>query len=485
MRKTLILILLQLTVLCVFGQVPADYYSRAEGLKKADLKAALHTIIGYADVLDYGSGAGKTWSGFYVTDRMANGQVRDRYSYEKFYFSSSDNADKATAVSGMNIEHSMANSWWGGTKNQAYKDLHHLMPCETGINSKKGNYAMGIVTNNKQGNGCTKVGSGPANGETIAMWEPADEWKGDFARVYFYMATCYSNLTWKSNGLNQLENNAWPTLQRWAYELLLQWSANDPVDQIERERNEAVYKIQGNRNPFVDYPELANYIWGSKTDVAWYADNTDPDPEDPDPEDPEKPGTDPDEPDTDPEPETPSDNRDGSFERPYTIGDVRTMSATGSTKVWVMGYILGSASSSSKLYATGKDVDTNIAVGETADADTFVPVKIASTDMRNSLGVCSNPSHKGKQVKIYGAIGTYFGVTGIINVENYWLGGTFYDPEGNGVPSSIDANFASPVDAETAVFTLSGRYVGTEVPNATGTYIVRSKRHAYKVRNTN
>ena len=66
-----------------------------------------------------------------------------------------------------------------------------------------------------------------------------------------------------------LENNDWPTLQNWAYELLLEWSRQDPVDNIEKDRNEAVYSIQGNRNPFIDYPYLAEYIWGDSITYAF------------------------------------------------------------------------------------------------------------------------------------------------------------------------------------------------------------------------
>ena len=169
----------------------------------------------------------------------------------------------------MNIEHSFPKSWWGGNTNQAYKDLFNLMPCEVSINSAKSNYAMGVVTSVKTNNGCTKVGKGSAGSKTANLWEPADEWKGDFARSYFYMVTTYSDLTWTGEGLTMLEQDEWPTLQRWAYELFLKWNRQDPVDDIERQRNEAVYGIQGNRNPFVDFPNLAEYIWCDSVDYAF------------------------------------------------------------------------------------------------------------------------------------------------------------------------------------------------------------------------
>jgi endonuclease I len=256
--------------LSVWADAPLEYYKSADGKKKAELKSAFHNIIRRATVLDYGSGADHTWAGFYQTDRFNGNQVRDRYSYGVFYFPS----NHVSAASGMNIEHSFPKSWWGGNKNQAYQDLFNLMPCEISINTTKSNYAMGVVTTVKETNGCTKVGKGSAGNKTANLWEPADEWKGDFARSYFYMVTAYSDLTWTGEGLTMLEQDEWPTLQRWAYELFLKWNRQDPVDDIERQRNEAVYGIQGNRNPFVDFPNLAEYIWGDSVDYAFDVNGT-------------------------------------------------------------------------------------------------------------------------------------------------------------------------------------------------------------------
>lgn len=258
--------------------IPDGYYNNADGKKKAALKAAMHDIIQPVTVLNYGSGAGKTWTGFYKTDRTSDNYVIDRYSKRTDWvkFSSSDSEYSASAPSGMNIEHSFPKSWWGGSSSvSAYKDLFNLMPCESGINTTKSNFAMGKVTGNIKGNGYTKVGTGPTSpGNNANLWEPDDQWKGDFARGYFYMVTTYSHLTWVSNGLDMLENNDWPTMQEWAYTLLLEWAKNDPVDEIEKKRNDAVYGIQQNRNPFVDFPNLAEYIWGDSVDYAFNIDTS-------------------------------------------------------------------------------------------------------------------------------------------------------------------------------------------------------------------
>lgn len=260
----------------LFAQIPSGYYNPAEGTKKEQLKTALHQIIKDADVLKYGSGDGYTWEGFYQADRLTGNEVFDRYSNIKRYFNGSN------SVSGMHIEHSFANSWWGGIKNQAYKDLHHLYPADGTANMRKSNHPIGIVSEEVgEPNGVIKVGwSASRPGERIKAWEPADEYKGDFARTYMYMVTCYEDYAdlWKSEGLNMLDNNTYPVFEKWAIELLLEWNEQDQVDEMERTRNETVYAIQGNRNPFIDHPELAGYIWGKDTLNTFYTQpgNTEP-----------------------------------------------------------------------------------------------------------------------------------------------------------------------------------------------------------------
>lgn len=269
---------LLLLVLPVYGQ--GDYYRSVEGLKKSELKTALHKLIQPDVVLKYGGkGEGYTWSGFVVTDRMPNGSVRDRYSDVVRRFNG------LNAVDGMNIEHIFANSWWGHTMNDAYCDLFNLFPSDGSANGRKSNNPVGVVTETPSfDNGVTRVGKSTSYraDSLITVWEPADEWKGDFARSYFYMATCYEDYTdlWTTTeGLLMVERNRYPTLREWVSSLLLEWNEQDPVDDIERERNEAVYGIQGNRNPFVDYPQLSDYIWGDKTEMVFYIDEESTEPE--------------------------------------------------------------------------------------------------------------------------------------------------------------------------------------------------------------
>ena len=268
-RKCVSFFAVLLCTFSLYGQ--AEYYSKIEGLKKAALKTGLHELIQPHKVLNYGGkGDGYTWAGFASTDSMPGGYVRDRYSHTLRKFSG------LNAVDGMNIEHVFANSWWGHVVNNAYCDLFNLYPSDGSANGRKSNNPVGVVTESGgYDNGSIKVGKSKSYraDSLITVWEPADEWKGDFARTYFYVATCYEDYTdlWQTaEGLLMVEQNRYPTLRAWVSRLLLQWNEDDPVDDIERQRNDAVQKIQGNRNPFVDYPQLAEHIWGDNVDDAFY-----------------------------------------------------------------------------------------------------------------------------------------------------------------------------------------------------------------------
>lgn len=245
----------------VSAQIPQGYYDALKGKKGAELKTAVHNIIKNAKVLKYGSGNGATWYGFYTTDND-NGYVIDRYSNNRVKF-----GKQGDVPGGMNIEHSFPKSWWGGTKTKAYMDLFNLMPSDKDANTRKSNYGMGIVTNASYDNGCIKVGTGS---EGFMVWQPSKEWEGDFSRGYMYMATAYQDYTWISDQAKQsLTQGDYPTLKKWAYELYIKWAKEDPVSKLEVDRNNAVYKIQGNRNPFIDFPNLMEYIWGDSVNYAF------------------------------------------------------------------------------------------------------------------------------------------------------------------------------------------------------------------------
>lgn len=260
--RALLLAAFALSAFALAAEVPAGYYNSLNGKKDAALKTEVYTIIhnftrisSYSDLPKY----------FMHTDVYPESmRWWDMYSSIPLY---------APSFSGLNREHSFPKSWWGGSeKVAAYTDLNHLYPSEMKANSAKSNWPLGTVntlSNVKFDNGVCKVGY-PVNGQggnAQYVFEPDDEYKGDFARTYFYMATCYQDYTWKYTWM--VQQNTYPTLSPWAIKLLLEWHRADPVSQKERDRNEVVFSYQNNRNPFIDLPELAEYIWGERMGEAF------------------------------------------------------------------------------------------------------------------------------------------------------------------------------------------------------------------------
>jgi endonuclease I len=263
----------------LFAQIPAGYYNAAEGKSISQLKTALYNIIKNPNVTTYA----QIWYSFLSTDERPDNpnHVWDMYSDipdgtpPYIYTMQSDQCGNYSKENDCyNREHSFPKSWFDDALPMLH-DLFHIYPTDGYVNGKRSNYPFGEVQSASwtSRNG-SKLGDGTSSqGYTGTVFEPIDAYKGDFARTYFYMATCYENVftSWFSNSEAQpmLAGNAYPGYKTWAVNLLLKWHRNDPVSQKETNRNDAVYSIQGNRNPFIDYPELVEYIWGNKTSEIW------------------------------------------------------------------------------------------------------------------------------------------------------------------------------------------------------------------------
>ena len=260
--------------------MPEGYYSGANGKQDGALKDALKSAIRDHTAIPYGNGANSTWGVFYYSDRDEEGYCMDMYCDTWYKFSS-----PGSSVTGCNIEHSFAKSWWGGSNNDAYKDCYHLNPSNSTANSARSNYPLGVPEKELKSNtGSLKVGKKHHPTMDVDFWvfEPKDEYKGDFARAYFYMATCYghwSNGTydpvcsryqgWRLDNKDvgskfAMQNDNYLEFQPWEQEVLIQWHRQDPVSIKEIRRQDAVSDFQHNRNPFIDYPYLAEYIWGNR-----------------------------------------------------------------------------------------------------------------------------------------------------------------------------------------------------------------------------
>jgi len=252
------------TTRMAIGAMPGLYYEYAQGTTDSTLKNHLGYIICAGKRYRYGSGSKKTWDAFYHTDRdTLTNRVLDMYSNNVRYF---DPEHPTASVAEFDIEHMLPKSWWGGDVNPAYCDLYHLVPGDYSANRSKSNHAPGIPADSSFNNGSFVTGSGAPYG-LVRVFCPEDQYKGDFARAYFYIATCYGDsLKWLESGEpgQAMTNEGWQEFRPWLRDLLVEWHRMDPVSGKELHRASEVNKIQGNRNPFIDYPELVEYIWGDK-----------------------------------------------------------------------------------------------------------------------------------------------------------------------------------------------------------------------------
>ncbi len=245
------------------------YYQQADGNKGQALKTALYEIIKEHGELGYG----ELWEAFKSTDAREDGKVWDMYSGVTDYNFVTSGSNYKKEGDCYNREHSMPKSWFNDDP-PMYTDLVHLVPTDGYVNGKRANYPFGETnspTYTSEG-GFSKLGPSSIAGYSGTVFEPNDEYKGDFARIYFYMVTCYEDKvsTWESD---MLDHNSYPAFTDWGLGMLLRWAEEDPVSKKEIDRNNAVYSIQGNRNPYVDYPGLEQYVWGNMKDMAFSYDN--------------------------------------------------------------------------------------------------------------------------------------------------------------------------------------------------------------------
>ena len=158
-------------------------------------------------------------------------------------------------------------------------DAHHVFPTDIRMNSCRSNYPYGENNASKycSSYGYGHLGTSTFSGYTGQVFDPGSKedcggkcYRGDLARVYFYMATRYrtTNFTSGTGGTSFTYTNGVADLTDYMKNLMLKWHREDPVSEKELIRNNAIYAHQKNRNPFVDYPCLAEYIWGDKKGEA-------------------------------------------------------------------------------------------------------------------------------------------------------------------------------------------------------------------------
>ena len=251
---------------------PINYYNNALGKSDEALMNALRGIIRNHKEVSYGNGL---LNAFAIADIDDQGYIIDIYSNCRYR--PSDNGSSASHVGeGYNREHSFPRSWFGGEVAPMNTDVFHIYPTDIKVNSQRGNNPYGVCANGTRltyGNYVAKgkLGDCTYPGYSGVVFEPDDEYKGDLARTYFYMVTCYKNelSSWPGSPNLNYSQNKYKAFSTWTINMLMEWTRMDPVSEKEIKRNDAVYGIQGNRNPFIDHPELAEFIWGNQQGNRW------------------------------------------------------------------------------------------------------------------------------------------------------------------------------------------------------------------------
>ena len=250
----------------VLSTAPVDYYSSLEGKSGAELKQAIQNIIANPSVVrahNYGDvntilrvadqnplNSNEVWLMYKEIPRsklliQTTGNGVGRWNREHIYPQSRGGFTDGTADTPDGI-----NVWEATNANMivhGHSDAHHIRAEDATENSTRNNKDFGLTDyNGFTGN--------------------AGSWKGDVARAVFYMSIRYNSLD-VVNG-----NPADSTVgQLGDLATLLTWNTQDFADDFEMNRNNYIYTWQVNRNPFIDYPQLANYIWGANAGQAWFA----------------------------------------------------------------------------------------------------------------------------------------------------------------------------------------------------------------------
>lgn len=257
--------------------IPQNYYQEADGKSSGELKEALYQIISNHITYPYTSSSTDTWDIIQLSDQDPENHdnmilVYTGRSQDKGYRDGTGNYSQYENGNGnqnnsWNREHVWPKSHgFPDEDDNAYTDIHNLKPCDRSVNSSRGtkDYDFGGSEHSEAIECLTDSDS----------WEPPNSVKGDIARILFYMVVRYDPGYDHNNNSFDLElvdyttpNNNEPILGKLSS--LIQWHNDDPVDDFEINRNEIIYEFQENRNPFIDHPNLVNFLWGDNAGDTW------------------------------------------------------------------------------------------------------------------------------------------------------------------------------------------------------------------------
>ena len=265
------------------NEIPQNYYEMAVGESGDNLKEILHQIISNHIVYPYTDSNTDTWDIIMNSDQDPSNHdnmilVYTNRSHDKSYrdigtppgyqeiYSQFENGN-GNRNNSWNREHIWPKSHgFPSSDDVAYTDLHNLKPCDHSVNNSRGNKDFD--------NGGSQHNEANLSYFDSDSWEPPDFVKGDIARILFYMVVRYDPGYTHDNNPFDLElvdfttpGSSDPILGKLS--TLLEWHDIDPVDDFERNRNEVIYSYQLNRNPFIDYPNLVNFLWGENFGENW------------------------------------------------------------------------------------------------------------------------------------------------------------------------------------------------------------------------
>ncbi len=264
MKKINLIFILTLVSATLFAQIPDGYYDAAEGQTGDNLKEQLEIIItaGHSVVSYTG-----LWTAYSTTDvypdpndnviwDMYSSYGDGTYAYE-YTLGNDQCGNVGTEGTCYNREHTVPKSWFGGDS-PMYSDLFIVYPTDGQVNGKRGSDPYG-ETNSPSWTSQNGSKTGPCTYPNYSgtVFEPIDEYKGDIARSYFYDVTRYDVSSWSGASF---DGNGFST---WTLEMLLEWNLLDPVSQKEIDRNNAVYPVQHNRNPYIDHPEWVECVFNN------------------------------------------------------------------------------------------------------------------------------------------------------------------------------------------------------------------------------
>lgn len=226
-----------------------DYYKdQLAAIQKShnkDLISNLYKAIANNRPLGYREARKHLFGELFLQKKQGHYFIKDAYCQKNYGENVGVGPGKIPNASAINCEHTWPQSRFNSHEDRFTQkgDLHHLFPVDSRANSTRSNIDFGDVNAGEQVNGCPLSQRGDDINAGNSSFEPPKEHKGNVARALFYFSVRYRI------SIDDTEE---------AY--LKEWNRLDPVDKAEKSRHEQIYQIQGNRNPFIDDPTLADQI---------------------------------------------------------------------------------------------------------------------------------------------------------------------------------------------------------------------------------